>query len=227
MSLEATYGDFKAYSTPRLGAKHARRFEGEFWRPTACAAGMSVLEIGCGTGLFLAYLRSRGIEDFVGIDIDPRLAEVVPAAVRDRFRAVDVWAFLAEDPAPGPFDRVAMFDVIEHFTADDAARLLEALRPRMRPGGRLVLKTPNAASPWGLQYRYGDLTHKAAFTPGSLRQLALSAGWRCTAVYPHRLGSPSRVLRDRLLHRFLAYMVATPPELWTANFLAVLEPAAA
>ena len=224
MSFESTYGDFKGYTTPTLKPKHARRLDREFWIPAACEPGMSVLEIGCGTGLFLAYLRAKGIDDFLGIDLDPRLADVVPGNVRERFRAVDVWEFLDEAPNAAAFDRIALFDVIEHFTVADATRLLERLRPLMRPGGRLVLKTPNGGSPWGLQYRYGDLTHKAAYTPGSMRQLAIAAGWRCTAAYPHYLGSPSRVLFDRALHGLLDRVLATPPEIWTANFFAILEP---
>lgn len=222
MSLYNTYGDFKAYSTPRVDAKHVRRMDREFWVPAACERHHSVLEVGCGTGLFLAYLHAKGVADFIGVDLDPNLAAVVPDAVRDRFVAADVWDFLDGLPDGRRFDRIVLFDVLEHFSVSDAGRLIAALGERLSAGGRIVIKVPNAGSPWGLQFQFGDLTHLTAFTPGSLRQLAIDNGFKDVGCHPHFLGSPIRRVLDRALHAVLDRVVMTPPEIWTANFLAVL-----
>ncbi|MEO5372983.1 MAG: class I SAM-dependent methyltransferase [Alphaproteobacteria bacterium] len=221
IDLYASYHCHKGYATPVLKHKHAARFDREFWSPLQCRNDMAMLEIGCGTGLFLAYLAGRGVREFVGIDRDANLEPFLPAAAAGHFEAVDAITFL-ERPGPA-FDRVALFDVLEHFSVEDGLHLLTALRPRMAPLGRVLVKVPNAGSPWGLQFQFGDLTHQAAFTPTSLRQLAGAAGWRCPSVYPHRLGSPVRHLMDRALHALLSRMVMTPPEIWSANFFAVLE----
>ena len=215
-----SYASYKNYQTPNLGPKEARRFDAEIWHPAACASTMRFLEIGCGTGAFLAYLAAKGVSDFLGIDHDPALAEVVPAGIRDRFRCGDLWQALEAGPA---FDRVVALDVLEHFSAEEALRLLAAIRNRLCPGGRVVLKLPNAACPWGLQYQFGDLTHRTAFTPASLRQLANAAGLGVVAVYGQRQGSRRRLVTDALVHRLLSWALLTPPELWTANFYAVLE----
>lgn len=223
--FEATYRHFKAYATPELTAKHVRRFDDEFWTPAGCSASMSVLEVGCGTGLFLAYLEAKGVGDFLGIDKDPALAGHLPATVAGKVSFVDVWEFLERGAGGRRFDRVVMTDVLEHFTAPDGVRLLKLLADILNGGGRVVVRVPNMGSPWGPGYQYGDLTHKAAYTPGSLRQLALAAGYTCRAAYPHRQGSPVRRVLDRAFHGLLDRILSAPPEIWSANFYAVLEPA--
>ena len=219
-----TYARFKDYRSPRLEAKHVAAFDREFWTPAACAPGMAVLEIGCGTGLFLAYLRHKGAGEIVGIDRDPALAAHVPAEVREAFRVADLWGFLEAGAGAARFDRVALFDVLEHFTPEEGLKLLGLVAGVLGVSGRVVAKMPNAASPWGAGYQYGDLTHRTAYTPDSLRQLALTAGYSVRACYPHLTGSPVRRLLDPLFHGVLSRVLMTPPEIWTANFLAVLEP---
>lgn len=220
--LYGTYASYKGYSPPQLGAKHARRFHDEVWQPAQCDAAMSFLEIGCGTGLFLTYLASKGVDRFLGIDHDPALANVVPAQVRANFSCRDLWEVLA-DPALVPFDRVVALDVLEHFSADEALRLLVAIRDKLTVDGRIVLKVPNAASPWGLNHQFGDLTHRTAFSPLSMRQLADAAGLGVAMIMGQRQGSRRRRLTDALVHRFLSWSLLTPPEIWSANFYAVLE----
>ncbi len=219
-----TYAEYKGYTTPVVRDKHIRRLDAEFWAPMACTTEMSVLEIGCGTGLFLAYLSARGVENFTGIDSDPALQGVIPEPVAGRFRVAEAMAFL-DQAASGPkFDRVVMFDVFEHFTVEDGLSLLKRLRQCLANDGRILLKMPNAASPWGQQFQYGDLTHRAAYTPSSIRQQAIAAGFDCLSVFPHYLGSPIRQRLDKGYHWILGKVLATPLEIWTGNFFTVLTP---
>lgn len=220
-----TYGRFKAYATPRLDAKRIRRYDHRFWRPAGCTPTMAVLEIGCSTGLFLAYLRAKGVGDLLGIDRDPEVAAHLPEAVADDFRQADAIGFLEAGAEGRRFDRVAMFDVLEHFPPQDGARLLRLVAGVLKPGGRVVVKVPNMSSPWGAKYQFGDLTHRAAYTPDSLRQLALACGYGEISCYPDVEGSPVRRLTDRLFHGLLSRLLASPPEIWSANFLALLDQA--
>ena len=217
-----TYARFKEYAAPSPSAKVTKRFDEELWQPAGCGKDMSFLEIGCGSGHFLAYLRDKGVAEFLGIDHDSALASHVPAMLADHFRVADVWEFLESNSGERRFDRIVMLDVLEHFTAEDGARLLGGLARILRPGGRIVIRVPNMSSPWGAQYQFGDLTHRAAYNPTSMRQLAAASGYACITCYPHRQGSTSRGFLDRLFHALLSRLVMTPPEIWSANFFAIL-----
>lgn len=221
-----TYGTSKQYTTPELTPKHIRRFDREIWHPADLTTDMRCLEIGCGTGQFLLYLHEKGVTGLKAIDHDASLEPVIPAAVRDRFEAADVWTFLNDAGDAPAYDRIFMFDVFEHFLPEDGLKLLNGLKARLNPGGAVILKMPNASSPWGMQFQYGDLTHLAAYTPDSVRQMAVAAGMTCSACWPHLLGSSNRQRLDRLLQAVLNRVVATPPEIWEGNFYARLDKAA-
>ncbi|MFQ5766048.1 MAG: class I SAM-dependent methyltransferase, partial [Rhodospirillales bacterium] len=68
------YKEFRDRSPINLGAKHIRQFDREFLAFTEADSGMSVLDVGCGAGLFLQYLKHRGFRDAVGIDYDENMA---------------------------------------------------------------------------------------------------------------------------------------------------------
>lgn len=220
----AVYDEFRQRRPPLLRPKHVRQFDAEFWRPTECRVGMAVLEVGSGAGLFLAYLKAKGVTDFVGLDFDRAVLDVLPDDLRSHFRVADVWTFLEGGAEGRTFDRVALFDVLEHFAPEDGARLLTAVAKVLRSGGRILVRVPNMASPWGLQYQYHDLTHRAAFTPGSLRHLALAAGFEVTACLPQKRRRGVRRLTEDALHWLLDRVLTEPPPIWSANMLAVLRP---
>lgn len=84
----------------------------------------------------------------------------------------DVLDFLEEHPQA--FDLITGLDGVEHFFKKEVIRLLDFCYAALRPGGRLILQTPNAESPWGNAIRYGDFTHGCCLAPlGLLRLLAL------------------------------------------------------
>ena len=99
-----------------------------------------VLDVGCGGGLFLQDLSRKGFETY-GVDVSAEAARIclrrfeIPAAV----------ATLPKLPfRPGRFGLVTMYHVLEHLH-DPVGAVLQAWE-LLRPGGRLVVQTPNAAS---------------------------------------------------------------------------------
>ena len=98
---------------------------------------MSILEIGCGTGLVLANLRQKGVRKLIGIDQDTNLEKVLPGPVVDCFQAIDVWDFLGKaSPDQPAYDRIILFDVLEHFSPEEGQRLLGALRENLYQMGQ-------------------------------------------------------------------------------------------
>ncbi len=220
-----TYSAYKAYSTPEVRPKHIARLDCEVWEPGEFQKEHAILEIGCGTGLFLAYLAEKKAVDFRGIDFDEAVYAFVPENIRDRVEIKEAFVFLGEAQERGDtYDRIVMFDVLEHFNIDDGCNLLRKVRAMLRLGGKVIIKVPNAGSPWGQQFQYGDLTHQTHYTPDSLVQQAIAAGFVCKTTYPHKLGSPARQWWDTIIHGFLDHVLTSPPKIWDGNFYGILLP---
>lgn len=204
--------------------KHCQRFDEQIWRPAACSERMSFLELGCGTGLFLAYLHQRQVADFLGVDSDPRVLEYMSDELRAHVRISSIEAILQGELADRNFDRIVLLDVFEHFSPIEGVALLESLYRRLTPGGRVVLRLPNAASPFGLKHQFGDLTHRAAYTVGSLRQVAYAAGFAPPICLPVYRRTGLRRITQRLTESLAARLFGDAPDIWTASFIAVLTP---
>jgi 2-polyprenyl-3-methyl-5-hydroxy-6-metoxy-1,4-benzoquinol methylase len=101
------------------------------------------LDVGCGSGLFVDGLnRATGMADrgwaLVGVDVSEHAIEIAQRLPYD-FRRVNL-----EEGIPledGSVDIVYAGEVIEHVYNPDA--LLEECRRVLRPGGHVVLTTPN------------------------------------------------------------------------------------
>jgi hypothetical protein len=70
---------------------------------------------------------------------------------------------------------VVIFDVLKHFSPDEATGLMAAIRAALAPGGHIILRVPDAGSPWGLRYQFGDPTHRTGSTPNRMRPLAIAS----------------------------------------------------
>ena len=99
-----------------------------------------LLDVGCGTGLFLAVARRRGWKPF-GLD---ECAEATRHA-REHF-GLEVWDGEFADFASGgrQFDAITGWDIVEHSRAP--VELLRAMRRCLAPGGVVGLATPNQRS---------------------------------------------------------------------------------
>jgi SAM-dependent methyltransferase len=107
------------------------------WNLQRLALGRT-LEIGCGIGRNLASLGPAA----VGIDHNEHAVEIA----RGRgFRAFLPDAFLASPDAEQPFDALLFAHVLEHMTRADATALVSQWLRHLRPGGKLLLITPQEA----------------------------------------------------------------------------------
>ena len=144
-------------------------------------AGGKLLDVGCGSGGFLATMRDLGW-DVTGVEPDP---EAVRVAVGDRKLSV-IAGTLEEAHLPAAsFDAITMYHVIEH--APDAISVIAECRRILKPGGSLVILTPNAESlghklfhrSWrGLE----PPRHLCLFSVPSLARVSKEAGMNVTLV---------------------------------------------
>lgn len=100
---------------------------------------VKVLDVGCGFGESLGYHQARGCEAW-GVEADENIRRV-----GERFGFnVRVGLFRAAEFPQAYFDYVTLDQVIEHVT--DPLALLRDAAAVLRPGGTLLLSTPNARS---------------------------------------------------------------------------------
>lgn len=117
----------------------------------AVKPGERVLDIGCGNARDIARIAELG-GDVVGVDIS---AGMVAAARQELERmgksgiALRVGDATSLDFPDASFDKVLCSEVIEHIP--DAPRALREMHRILKPGGSLVLSTPNRGSWYGFE----------------------------------------------------------------------------
>jgi 2-polyprenyl-3-methyl-5-hydroxy-6-metoxy-1,4-benzoquinol methylase len=184
---------------------------------------MSVLEIGCGAGQFLRYLKARGFSDTVGVDYDENLAEVLSDIEGCEFVCADANDYVAKVSGARTFDRIVLFDILEHMELDDAIQLLKGLRSILSKGGKVLLRMPNVSSPWGQRMFYGSFDHVTPYTPDRVKELAFMTGYTCLNVVGQTTGKWRKRVLENALHGILNRVLTYHPQIWQANLLCVFE----
>lgn len=143
------------------------------------APGSSVLDLGCGRGEFLQLLKQRGV-DGLGVDADE---EMVAAVVEKGLNAqrAEVHEFLKLHS--GEFDGVFAAHLIEHLRPEEFIELTRLAAAALRPGGRLILVTPNPHNlSMQLHEFWTDLQHVRFYTPEIVRWVVHDAGLKDVEV---------------------------------------------
>ena len=141
----------------------------------------AILDLGCGTGELVSYLRFRGYDNVIGIDASLEMAVFCQKNGIAGIECVDdAKAYLAR--YAGYFDLVVMNDVIEHMPKHETVAMLQAVGASLKKGGILLVRTGNAATPGGMYLRYKDFTHEIGYTELSLDQVLRMAGFTSVSI---------------------------------------------
>jgi SAM-dependent methyltransferase len=141
--------------------------------PPAPHGGMRIADVGCGSGGNLRMLSRFG--DVLGAERDPRAIEFLREKLGREFRVVQ---HSIPEALPGPFDLLAMFDVLEH--VQDDRRAMRWAAEHLAPGGILVITVPAFQFLWTEQddavhhYRRYSPDRLAQIVPDSLELLHLT-----------------------------------------------------
>lgn len=172
------------------------------------APGSRVLDAGCSSGYLAQRLVASGCR-VTGLEMDSAAAEQARRFC-DEVLVGDV-EHMELPFEPGSFDVVLCGDLIEHLR--DPGTFLARVRPLVRPGGHVVLSTPNIAN-WSIRlglllghFDYGergilDRTHTHLFTRRSLTETLRATGYEVSVLdftVPVPFGGTPRV--EELAHR--------------------------
>jgi SAM-dependent methyltransferase len=165
-----------------------------------------VLDLGCGHGAYLYFLRAAGYKNITGVDVSPQQVDVAHKLGIKEAECCEILRYL-EETKPDSVDVVLLIDVLEHLTREELFTLLDQVHRVLRPGGTCVAHVPNAEGIFGMRVRFGDLTHENAFSPSSVRQLYQTLGFfdtHCFEDEPEMHGLTS-------FFRYLVWKVGTLP----------------
>ncbi len=143
-----------------------------------------ILEIGCGDGLFVKFLREMGHSDVKGFDADAgRVARARQLGAGDVFEA-DLRTFFLECGETDYWNTVFALNVIEHLCKDEILALMTDVFRALEPAGVFWIRVPNGSGLFGGHTRYIEFTHETAFTRSSLKEVLNYAGFTDCRFYP-------------------------------------------
>jgi 2-polyprenyl-3-methyl-5-hydroxy-6-metoxy-1,4-benzoquinol methylase len=163
-----------------------------------------ILDLGCGMGHFLCFLRTEGYTNYWGIDKSPALVHFSQNNVTKRVSVADVFDYLK---GGGVFDVIVANDFVEHIPKSKTLNLLTSIYDSLESDGLLLVKTPNMSNPFGLRFRYIDYTHEQGFTEESLGHILRASGFKKIHIMGTPCPSHSLIARIRELRRRVAYSI--------------------
>ncbi|MDQ1381367.1 MAG: hypothetical protein QOJ71_2086 [Actinomycetota bacterium] len=174
--------DYYSYDTERsLAFRLKERLDRRTLRALCSRVGgddLRLLDVGGGSGSMASIVRriEPRVTESVVLDLDDRAAAPAEAAGH-RFVASRVEDFDEDDG----FDLILMLNLVEHVS--DPVSVLAGVRRLTKPGGLVLVKTPNVESldakvlrnrNWG---GYHAPRHWVLFTPETFRSVAQRAGF--------------------------------------------------
>lgn len=163
----------------RLGPLRELAGHSVMWLPADLCGRL--LDVGCGSGDFLADMKDLGWQ-VAGVEPDASAA----ALARERLGSEGIHPDVTSTGLrPNSLDAVTLSHVAEHLL--DPGETLRACFALLKPGGRLVLTTPNAESlgrhHFGRWWLHWDPPrHIRVFNSSTLRQLIEDTGFEIRSV---------------------------------------------
>lgn len=150
-----------------------------------------VLDVGCGSGLFLETLLRSGID---GLGVDPTEESVAACRARG-IEAQQLSIQEMVDSPLGQFNVITLFHVLEHVA--DPLNAVKVLKRSLSPGGILAVSVPY--SPMSFETDWRDPLnrpphHLSRWNERSLKALATAAGMSAEILVQPARSTLSRVL---------------------------------
>ena len=178
-----THSGVEGTNAQRIHFEQQRRyFKREFEGLMPGDKSVRILDIGCGTGSFVQAMRDAGYNHTQGIDLSPEQVKMAGVFGVDGIELAEAADFLSLHHEE--FDVVTAIDLIEHLTKDELMDFLQVVFKALRPGGRVLFRTPNMDAPQASVFAFADFTHEVFLNKNSGMQIMQSAGYLNARVLP-------------------------------------------
>jgi SAM-dependent methyltransferase len=135
-----------------------------------------ILDLACGAGSWVYFARQMGYARARGCDISPEQVALAQRLGIEGVAQGELGEYLEQ--VAEPCRMVLLIDILEHLEKQELFDLLDQVYRKLEAGGQALIHVPNANGLFGMNIRYGDLTHETAFTAYSMTQLLSAVGFR-------------------------------------------------
>ena len=149
--------------------------------------GENILDVGCGSGEFLNYCKSKGSNTF-GVELNDK-----PREFARKSYGLEIREKLSDFPETEfAFDCITLWHVLEHI--HDLNETMNLLQQRLNPGGLLVIALPNFAS-WDAEHfhrfwaAYDLPRHLYHFNADVFKNFASKHNYKILKILPQKLDS--------------------------------------
>ena len=125
---------------------HVKYLEAARWLDPQ--AGDRILDIGCGSGVAASLIAQTKGTQVLGIDVKEEAINYARAQFQSPNLNFEVGLVDDLDFEDASIDKIALLEVIEHIYPDQAMKAMREYFRLLKPGGRLVVTTPNSHSMW-------------------------------------------------------------------------------
>ena len=169
-------GIFTSQDIERLASQEGKCFDRLLLPFLPAVKSAAIYEAATGPGILQCWLKSRSFTNLEGSDFsvtEARMAaQLNPCIVHS-----DSLFDLESRFGPGSLSAIIALDFYEHIPRERFREFLAIAATRLEKGGVLILRGPNADSPFVGLNLYNDITHVWAYTTVCLRALAVLAGF--------------------------------------------------
>lgn len=177
-----------------------------------------ILDLGCGIGGILNFLKQRGCKNILGVDNSVEQVEICRKFVTDKVVKADLFDFLSSNSKK--YDIIIMLDILEHIHKNRVVELLQLVYKTLNINGKLIIRTPNMGCIIATYLRHLDFTHETGFTSESLHQVLSEAEFADIKFFNSAIGR-KRIYLMKFIHKILSFLYRTRfSGLVTANILA-------
>lgn len=134
----------------------------------------AIIDIGCGSGIMLEFLKEEGFDNLYGIDISEQQIEIAKNRGL-QVEALDFFSLLKSNSKK--FDIVFAMDIIEHLYKEELFDFFIGVDKLLNENGLFFIHTPNGDGLFPNHIIYGDLTHLTIFNSNSLGQILRLSGF--------------------------------------------------
>ncbi|MEK9154592.1 MAG: class I SAM-dependent methyltransferase [Patescibacteria group bacterium] len=140
-----------------------------------------IIDLGCGSGGFVYWLKESGFKNIEGVDISKEQIELGFSLGIKNIIQGDIKSFL--ENKKNEYDVIFCRDVFEHFTKNELLEITRLIYESLKHGGLLIIQTVNAENLFWGRLRHGDFTHELAFTKESINQILKFIGFNKIEIF--------------------------------------------